>query len=47
MYIKQLDIKNIRAIKSFKMGFEKPAGGHVSIMLAQDRPIFCAEYSHL
>jgi energy-coupling factor transporter ATP-binding protein EcfA2 len=31
MYIKSLEIKNIRAIKSFKMSFEKPAGWHVLI----------------
>jgi len=31
MYIKQLQIKNIRAIKSFSMQFENPAGWHVLI----------------
>lgn len=31
MYIKSLEIKNIKAIKLFKMSFEKPAGWHVVI----------------
>lgn len=31
MYIKSLEIKNIRAISHFKMTFEKPAGWHVLI----------------
>lgn len=31
MYIRSLEIKNIRAIKSFKMQFEHPAGWHVLI----------------
>jgi predicted ATPase len=31
MYIKSLEIKNIRAIKSFRMQFEHPAGWHVLI----------------
>ena len=31
MYIKQLEIKNIRSIKHFKMSFDEPAGWHVLI----------------
>lgn len=31
MYIKSVEIKNIRSISYFKMDFEKPAGWHVVI----------------
>ena len=31
MYIKSLEIKNIRAINQFKMAFDNPAGWHVLI----------------